>query len=547
VRSRKIFAGAAGLSLLVAGAVTALPAAAASGSGQAVARVAAAPPTSVPTPPPITWAACADGSLQSLGASCGFLTVPLDYSQPNGTQIQLAVSRVPHTVAANNYQGVMLVNPGGPGGSGLAMATIGQFVPNHAGDAYDWIGFDPRGVGASQPSLSCDPNVFRSNRPNYVPATQALVTTWLAASKNYAQTCGAAQPALLQHITTIDSARDMESLRLALGSSQINYYGFSYGTYLGQVYSTLYPTHVRRMVLDSNVDPRKVWYAANLGQDVAFERVMNIWFGWVAKHDSAYHLGKTQKAVHDLWYAQQAALAKQPAGGTIGPAEWNDAFLLAGYSQFNWTGLADVFSAWVHQHDVAALTSAYISADTPGDDNGYAVYLAVSCTDAHWPLSWARWAQDNWRIYQQAPFATWDNAWFNAPCLYWPATSGTPVKIDGSKVAPTLLIDETLDAPTPYGGSLEVRRRYPRASLLALPGGTSHASSLSGNACEDNTIARYLATGVLPKRKVGSSTADATCKPLAQPVPFLVGAAHTPSLNKLTVPAQRRPLVLPRP
>ena len=120
MRSRRIFAGAAGLSLLVAGAVTALPASAASGSSAAAGRTASAAATTtntaaVPTPPPITWGKCADSGLQSLHATCGFLTVPLDYSHPAGAKIQLAVSRVPHTVAANQYQGVMLVNPGGPG------------------------------------------------------------------------------------------------------------------------------------------------------------------------------------------------------------------------------------------------------------------------------------------------------------------------------------------------------------------------------------------------------------------------------------------------
>ncbi|HEX4016773.1 MAG TPA: alpha/beta hydrolase [Frankiaceae bacterium] len=140
-------------------------------------------------------------------------------------------------------------------------------------------------------------------------------------------------------------------------------------------------------------------------------------------------------------------------------------------------------------------------------------------SDVQWPQSWAKWQKDNSAIYKKAPFETWSNAWYNAPCLYWPAKAGTPVKVDGSKVSSALLIDETLDAATPYSGSLEVRRLYPNSSLLALPGGTSHANSLFGNACEDNTIARYLATGVLPKRLKGNNTADTRCAPLPQPVP----------------------------
>ncbi len=99
--------------------------------------------------------------------------------------------------------------------------------------------------------------------------------------------------AILDHLKTTDVAQDMDSLRKALGEKQINYYGFSYGTYLGQVYGTLYPKNVRRMVLDGNVDPRQVWYQANLDQDVAFDSNIKIYFGWLAKYDDVYHLGNT--------------------------------------------------------------------------------------------------------------------------------------------------------------------------------------------------------------------------------------------------------------
>src|SRR5205823_4365056 len=183
----------------------------------------------------INWGTCSDSTLRQAHAQCGFLQVPLDYGNPAGPTISLAVSRVPHSTPDSRYQGVMLVNPGGPGGSGLDLSTLGQFVPNNAGASYDWIGFDPRGVGSSKPALSCDPNYEGPDRPNYVPTTRALEQTWLQRSEGYARACGRSGGALLSHMTTIDSAKDMESIRAALGASQINYYGFSYGTYLGQV------------------------------------------------------------------------------------------------------------------------------------------------------------------------------------------------------------------------------------------------------------------------------------------------------------------------
>jgi pimeloyl-ACP methyl ester carboxylesterase len=452
------------------------------------------------------------------------ISVPLDYSHPNGTKIKLAISRIKHTVPDSKYQGIMLVNPGGPGGSGLTLSVLGSFVPNGAGNAYDWIGFDPRGVGSSVPAVSCDPNYFGFNRPNYLPTSVKIVKAWLAKTKAYTDACKAKNGPILKHLTTIDSAKDMDVIRASLGAKQINYYGFSYGTYLGQVYGTLYPQRVRRMVLDSNVDPRGVWYDANLSQDLAFDKNMNIWFGWLAQYDSVYHLGKTEAAVRALWYATRDKLAKAPADGKIGASEWTDTFLSAGYYQVTWLDNAAIFAGYINDNDVATVEQAYLDANGFGDDNGYAVYLGVQCTDVQWPTSLAKWARDNTRINAKAPYETWANAWYNAPCLTWPAPAHKPLKINGSKVQSALLIDETLDAATPFEGSLEVRKLFPHSSLIALPGGTSHANSLDGDACLDNQIASYLANGTLPPRKPGRQ-ADTTCAPLPVPVPAAAAAA----------------------
>jgi pimeloyl-ACP methyl ester carboxylesterase len=502
------------------------------------------PVTSAQAATPLSWAPCADPGLAQAHLECATLQVPLDHARPTGPTIAIALSRLRHTVPGSRYQGVVLVNPGGPGGSGLGLAVLGNFVPGGVGGAYDWIGFDPRGVGAST-SISCIPSYFDYDRPYYVPVTHELEQTWLGRAQSYADACAAnAPPGLLDHMKTVDAVADMESIREALGVNRINYYGFSYGTYLGQVYATLHPGRVRRMVLDSNVDPRKVWYAANLDQDVAFDRDIDIWFGWIARYDSVYHLGKTEKAVRTLFYDVEQQLRRVPAGGLVGPDEWTDAFLLAGYVQFLWPDLASAFAGWVHDHDAATLRAYYEAAVGTGDDNGYAVYSAVQCTDVQWPTRFSTWRTDNWRIYKHAPFVTWGNAWFNAPCLFWPAKAGRPANVDGSKVPGVLLIDETLDAATPFPGSLEVRRRFPRSSLIAEPGGTSHANSLAGNACVDDQIAAYLANGTLPRRKAGNGP-DATCAPLPQPVPTAPaaqrkGPAAAAALTRLRLLAFRR-------
>ena len=527
-------------------------AAALGGAAPAVASAATtqartAAPSASSTTSSITWGTCTETDLQQAGAQCGLLSVPLNYSHPSGTKIKIAVSRILHTSTAADYRGIILTNPGGPGGSGLDLNTflVAQLKADNlsaAANDYDWIGFDPRGVGSSLPALSCEPNYFSPDREDYDPTTQSILSYWLNRSAGYDKACAtqsAAQSALLDNMTTIDSARDMNSIRQALAgpSGKMSYYGFSYGTYLGQVYATLYPHTLNQLILDSNVDPRAVWYQANLDQDVAFNRNINIWFGWLAKYNSVYHLGATAAAVSKVWYAEKADLAKSPISGVVGPDEWTDIFLEAGYYQETWLQLGSAFADWVNTHSATAasnLVSLYQSTDTPGNDNEFAVYNAVQCTDVQWPTSWPVWQRDNDAVNKIAPFETWDNAWFNAPCLHWPAPAQQPVRVasDGSgrAIHSALLIDETLDAATPFTGSLEVRKLFPNSVLLAEPGGTSHADSLFGNLCVDGTIASYLETGKLPPRK-NNAEWDITCQPLPVPNPTAPadGPASMPS------------------
>ncbi|WP_328525479.1 alpha/beta fold hydrolase [Kribbella sp. NBC_00359] len=527
MRIRQLVVAATVSSALVAG-VMSVP----------VATAAPSSPSSTSyTPPPVQWGACTDPRLARAGAQCGYVVVPLDYDHPKGTKIQLAVSRVMHKTPDSQAQGPMLVNPGGPGGSGLIYAILGPAIPHGAGDAYDWVGFDPRGVGSSKPALSCIPDYSGYNRPFYVPVTRKIEQTWLKLSKSYAKACDANQHALLGHLKTTDSVRDMESIRKALGAPQINYYGFSYGTYLGQVYGTLYPNRLRRVVFDGVVNATRVWYNANLDQDIAFNKSVKVFFQYVAAHDSTWHLGKTEAAVERLYYREMVKLIGHPADGKIGPSEWTDVFTQAAYYVYGWVDVADAFAAWVHNRDASGLVALY--GGPPFDDNGYAIYLGVSCTDAAWPSKWSTWQRDNWRTFAKAPFLTWANAWFNAPCFYWPAKAGRPVKVDGRGVKSLLMINETLDAATPYSGALQTRKTFPHSVLIEGVGGTTHAGSLSGVTCTDDRIAAYLQTGALPPRKPGNRS-DVQCDPV--PAPETPAAAAAKSTSTGTAKSLRNTL-----
>lgn len=472
------------------------------------------------------WRACSDPYLASYDLECARLTVPLAYERPGRGTISLAVTRREHS-PARRYQGVMLTNPGGPGGSGTWMPALADYIPGGAGDGYDWIGFDPRGVGASRPALRCQANYFRTDRPNYVPRTARVMRAWLLRTRNYARACGSSAAArLLPHLTTRDTVRDMESLRRALqqerpsAGPKLNFYGYSYGSYLGQVYANRYPARVGRFVLDGVVDPTKVWYQANLVQEKAFNRNLNLWFRYLARNHASFRLGNDWKQVRAGYYKLLTKLDRKPsAGGRLGPSELNDALVNVGYSATSWMELGYQYADLKLRGRGAGLLATYLRGDA-ADDNGYAVYNAVQCSDVRWP-AWRQQRDQAQRWHRYWPFLTWNNTWYNAPCRVWPAPHASRIPVRDKGIDSTiLLVNETLDAATPYAGALKVRSLFPTARLIAGKGGVSHASSLSGVSCVDNAIAAYLRTGKAPARRPVRG-ADLTCGALApdQPAP----------------------------
>jgi pimeloyl-ACP methyl ester carboxylesterase len=449
------------------------------------------------------------------------LQVPLDYQHPDGRHISLALSEVAATAPASQQQGVLLVNPGGPGAGGLSLAAYvaAQLAPSVAAD-YDIVGFDTRGVGASVPALHCDPSFFSRPRPSYVPANNAAEQVLIDRAKAYAADCEKNFGWLLPYMTTEDMARDMDSIRAALGVQKINYYGVSYGTYLGQVYATMFPHRVRRMVLDSIVDPDGAWWADNIDQDYAFQGRMTAFFSWIAGYDSAFHLGATEAEVYATFNRALAKLARQPINGPsaplIGPDELSDTFLVGGYSNAYWPYLAVALSSYLHRGSTAQLISLYRQVGQQ-NENEFAVYLAVECTDAPWPRDWATWNSDTWKVYASAPYEAWDNAWFNASCAYWPVKGlAKAVRIGAAGLPPILLLQGTLDAATPYQGALVVRRLLPTSRLVVVAGGGNHGQSLSfpPNDCVNGYLERYLATGSLPEEP---GLVNATCPALPPP------------------------------
>jgi pimeloyl-ACP methyl ester carboxylesterase len=494
----------------------------------------------------LVWAPCQDLALVQVGAECTFLTVPLDWTNPSGQKIQLALSRVK---ATHDRQGVMLVDPGGPGASGLDMpAYLPGAVPNDVGHTYDWIGFDPRGVGSSRPALTCEADYLNGPRPAYKPADRNSLApnekAWIERTEKYTKDCSTHNGALLAHMHSTDTIRDMDAIRDALGESRLNYYGFSYGTFLGQGYATMFPEHLGRMVLDGNVPPTYPGYGdGGMAQMTAFQYVISKFFGWIADNDSVYHLGSTADEVTSAYAELENSLTAKPVAG-IGPAEFDDVFLVAGYAESRWPGIAAAWADWV-AGKTATIRSQYQGADHPGNDNSFAAFNATYCTDGPFPTDYEKVRSDGYAIAAKAPLAAWGGFWFSAPCTWWPVSAATPLHIDGHKLAllatPILLINATHDGATPFAGALAVRSEFPTSALVAEVDGTTHAGSLQGNSCVDDRIAAYLATGQLPPRQSGDR-ADVECarRPWPQPQPSPDRSAPRLPQPEPQSPADRR-------
>jgi len=447
------------------------------------------------------------------GYECGSLSVPMDYSRPWGPRLTITVSRLRAT--GPQRQGVIVYNPGGPGSSGLYKADI---LPASVRAAYDYIGFDPRGVEASSPVSCVDGQFFASPAADPNPVSVADKARIRTRAQQYARGCASRGGAELPYLNTPNTARDIDEIRKALGERQINYYGSSYGTYLGTVYGQLFPQRVRRMVLDSAADASvpNVWYQQNLDQDVAFQTRAEEWFGWIARYDTVFHLGGSMRAVYAAYSTARSRLAAAPVD-VLGPAELDGVVVNSVYFDTNWVANARALSDYVVRGDASALLADAREADptSAASENSIAAYTAVSCNDASWPRSWVRWDRDNSRYAVKAPIETWANVALNLPCAYWPVNGAQPTRIDGRGLPPILMLQGTLDGATPYEGALRTHALLPSSRMVVEQGGGSHGlynRPQVHNACVDGYATDYLLSGKIP-------AGDVVCPGHALPVP----------------------------
>ncbi|MCE4946481.1 alpha/beta hydrolase [Streptomyces albulus] len=445
-------------------------------------------PDSVPTPPAPEH------------VECGRLSVPLDWHRPQSPHIEIAVSRIRASGTPAERRGILLVNPGGPGGSGLPYAVTKRAkLPAGVRRSYDVIGFDPRGVGRSAPA-DCGPmgGLFDAPGSDPVPVGATAEKKYLAALHAMADDCAGPATAALPHLSTEQTAHDMDAIRAALGQPKTNFLGVSYGSYLGAAYAARFPHRTGRMVLDSVVGPWN-WYDFDARQSQALLRQRDTFLAWVAAHPERFALGGSASATRASYLSARRGLTEHPVNG-FGPAEFDRAVYRALGRTERWAPLADGLRGYLRTGNPDALRPA-TAFDGPDSRNYEAANRIVKCADGPAPTP-HRILTDLHRMRRldPQPILTGMEA---ATCAYWHQRPQHRTPLGSPDAPPALLVASEHDPVTPIEGAYRLRPLLPGSRLITLHDDYSHGVFASrGNACVDATTAAYLTEGTLPAEDV---------------------------------------------
>ncbi|WP_428956601.1 alpha/beta fold hydrolase [Streptomyces sp. cg35] len=427
---------------------------------------------------------------------CATLDVPLDRHRPDGPRLSVAVSRVPATGTPAERRGILLVNPGGPGGSGLSYAVTKRAkLPESVRRSYDVIGFDPRGVGLSSP-VSCGRmgGLFDSPGDDPVPRGTAAEQRHLGSLRTLADDCAADASDALPYFSTEQTARDMDAIRAALGERRLSFLGVSYGSYLGAAYTALFPQRVRHMVLDSVVGPED-WYAFDLRQSRALLTQRDTFFAWAAAHADRFALGTDARAVRASYLRVRRGVEADPVSG-FGPAEFDRAVYRALGRTERWAPLAEALHAYSEGGGVDGLRPA-APFDGPDSRNYEAANRIVKCADGPGPAPREVLADLRaLRTLDSQPVLTGVEA---SACAYWHHRPAHRTALGSPDAPPVLLVNSAHDPVTPLAGARALARTLPGSRLITLDADYSHGVFASrGNACVDRAVAAYLDDGTLP-------------------------------------------------
>ncbi|BDX31626.1 protease [Mycobacterium antarcticum] len=459
---------------------------------------------------PVDWSQCdlASSDIRiPAGAECGMLSVPVDYAKPDGDVARIAMIRFK---ATGDKIGSLIVNPGGPGESGVqAAASLVGTMPESVRQRFDLVGFDPRGVGSSTPAVWCnsDADNDRLRADPQVDYTPEGVAHIESETKQFVDRCVEKMgEEFLANVGTVSVAKDLEAMRIALGDQKLTYLGYSYGTRIGSAYAEAYPQNVRAMILDGAVDPNADPVEADIRQAAAFQTAFNDYAADCAQGPDC-PLGTDPAKAVDVYKSLVEPLVENPAK-TKDPRglSYSDSVIgtiLPLYSPNLWRHLTQGLSELKRGSGdtMLALADLYMGRDEQGHyNNSTDVRVAVNCVDEPPIKDRKTIIDEDRRAREVAPFMSYGQFTGNAPlgtCAFWPVpATSTPHQLEVAGLPPVLVVSTTNDPATPYQAGVDLAKQL-GGSLLTFEG-TQHTVVFQGDACVDDIAAKYLVDVAVP-------------------------------------------------
>jgi pimeloyl-ACP methyl ester carboxylesterase len=447
----------------------------------------------------VVWEPCENGF------QCATVTVPLDYANADGDTIQLAALRAPST---GTKTGSLLVNPGGPGGSGYDFVkdAAGTHFSQSVKANYDLVGFDPRGVKRSAP-VTCMTDAERdaARAKVYDYGTDAGIAAVLADNKAIAEQCAAQTGPLLGHIDTVSAAKDLDILRAVVNDSKLNYLGYSYGTFLGSTYASLFPDNVGRMVLDGALDPSISNEELTMGQAVAFEKAIRAYVASCQRGEGCPLTGDVDSGVQqirDLIAAVQNRAWQAKDGRMVNATMFVSGLITPLYNDQSWPALTQALESALKGDASLMLRLADLGADRGTDgkytSNSTFAFSAINCLDYPMVSDTAAMRAEEQRLRQASPTLGYFFAYGGTNCVDWPYDSvRTPAPVEYTGDAPIVVIGTTGDPATPVEWSASLRKQLGNASLMTWQG-EGHTAYGRANSCLEDAVDSYLVDGKVP-------------------------------------------------
>jgi pimeloyl-ACP methyl ester carboxylesterase len=441
---------------------------------------------------------------------CSSLLVPIDYADLPVGAFSLALLRY-QALDQDRRIGSLVVNPGGPGSSGVDYAYSAEYIVSpEILERFDIVGFDPRGVGESA-AIKClnDAETDASFAADPKPDDEAEFALFISDARDYFAKCSENTENLTNY-STLNSARDLEILRFALGDEQLNFLGKSYGTYLGTLYAELFPESVGRFVLDGAVDPNSNNREAVLGQAIGFESALNAFISNCLNSSSCALTGDLQSARNQV-IELLTNTAITPLESKSG-REVTEGLVLLGIasalydSESGWPVLRDAFKEATLGSGTSFLTLAdqYAGRQENGKylSNENDALQVISCLDQNELETVSTFKKGVAEFAKRAPIFGPYLAYAGLACRYFPNLSSVEqIEIKSLKTKPILIVGTTRDPATPYKWAQSLAKIFEGSILITLDG-DGHAGHGRGSTCVDSAVDRYLLTGAMPKSEL---------------------------------------------